>query len=73
MKGVAMQVLSFPGVPLFETASRRIRGWDSEKDFSENMDWAGNELTTFLLQDYLQTHYIMTALNRFFQNLKPIF
>jgi len=47
MKGVAMQVLSFPGVPLFETASRRIRGWDSEKDFSENMDWAGNELTTF--------------------------
>jgi len=47
MKGVAMQVLSFPGVPLFETASRRIRGWDSEKDFSENMDWAGNELATF--------------------------
>lgn len=47
MKGVAMQVLSFPGVPLFETASRRIRGWDSEKDFSENMDWVGNELTTF--------------------------
>ncbi len=47
MKGVAMQVLSFPGVPLFETASRRICGWDSEKDFSENMDWAGNELATF--------------------------
>jgi|GEM_PF-6422571 len=47
MKGVAMQVLSFPGVPLFETALRRIHDWDSEKDFSENMDWAGNELATF--------------------------